>query len=304
MCDDFTQSDNDKFLSNPLNRRKFGAAAGIAAGVGIAANMGAMWPGALNAQEAASLSGSDVMVKTADGTADCFFVHPTPTKAGDTYPAVILWPDIWGLRPAKRQMAIRLAASGYAVLVINPYYRETTAPVLSSEENGTADGFAKVRARAAKLSPETNNIDARALVAFLDAQNIVDTGRKIGTMGYCMGGPMVMRAAAAVPERIGAGATFHSGALITDADDSPHLLLPKIKADFLIATAENDHERRPEEAQLLRTAFAAENLSAEIEVYKGALHGWCPPDSRVYNEEQAERAWSRLLALYDRALKA
>lgn len=299
MCDDLTLSDNEKFLSASLNRRKFGKAAGAGiAAASVAAGMSALWSGALNAQEAAALSGRDVMVKTPDGEADCFFVHPTVGK----HAAVILWPDIWGLRPAKRQMAVRLAASGYAVIVINQFYRDGRAPFLNEELRGTAEGIGTMRQFAGKLSPETNMMDARALVAFLDAQEAVDTGRKIGSMGYCMGGPMTMRTAAAVPDRIGAGATFHSGALITDAADSPHLLLPTIKADFLIATAENDHERRPEEAQLLREAFAAHNLSAEVEVYKGALHGWCPPDSRVYNQVQAERAWSRMLALYEKAL--
>lgn len=295
MCDDLTLADNEKFLSNPLNRRTFGAVAVATIG---AAGIGAIWPGVLNAQEAASISGTDVMVKTADGEADCFFVHPTVGK----HAAVILWPDIWGLRPAKRQMAMRLAASGYAVIVINQFYRSGRAPFLNDQLRGTREGIGTMRDFARSLSAETNASDARALVEFLDAQDAVDTNRKIGTMGYCMGGPMTIRTAATIPERIGAAATFHSGALVRDGADSLHLQIPKMKADFLIATAANDHERRPEEAQQLRDAFKAANLSAEVEVYKGALHGWCPPDSGVYNEPQAERAWSRMLALYSKAL--
>ena len=295
MCDDFTQDDNEKFLSNPLNRRAFGAAASMAVG---AASIAALWPSALSAQEAEGLSQSDVMVKTPDGDADCFFVHPSEGK----HAAVILWPDIWGLRPAKREMAKRLAASGYAVLVMNQFYRDGRAPFLDETTRGTREGIGTMRTFARNLSAETNATDAKALVKFLDAQDAVDTSRKIGAMGYCMGGPITMRTAAAVPERIGAGASFHGGGLATDRPNSPHLLIPNMKADFLIAVAENDDERRPEEKTILAQAFKASKLSAEIEVYEGALHGWCPPDSRVYNEAQAERAWVRMLALYDKAL--
>ncbi len=140
--------------------------------------------------------------------------------------------------------------------------------------------------------------------AFLDAQAAVDTNRPIGTTGYCMGGPITMRASAAVPGRIGAGASFHGGRLVTDDPASPHKLVPGMRAQFLFAIADNDDEREPDSKNALRKAFDEANLDAEIEVYKGALHGWCPPDSRVYNEVQAERAWSRLLALFDRALQA
>ena len=152
------------------------------------------------------------------------------------------------------------------------------------------------------IRDRTNTTDARAFIGWLDTQQPVDTTRKIGTTGYCMGGPIVMRTAAAVPDRIGAGASFHGGGLVTDQPDSPHLLVPKMKAHFLFAVAENDDEKDPSSKEVLREVYAKAGLPAEIEVYEGAMHGWCPPDSRVYNERQAERAWTRLLALLDGAL--
>ena len=152
------------------------------------------------------------------------------------------------------------------------------------------------------LNADTNVRDATAFVSFLDSQSSVDKDRKMGTMGYCMGGPMTMRTAAAAPDRIGAGASFHGGGLVTDQPDSPHLLAPQMKAHYLFAIAANDDERQPEAKDTLRETFEAAGLPAEIEVYEGAMHGWCPPDSQVYNEAQAERAWHRLLALFERAL--
>jgi carboxymethylenebutenolidase len=216
---------------------------------------------------------------------------------------VIVWPDIVGLRPAFRMMGKRLAESGYAVLVVNPYYRRIKAPVFpevaSFQDPATREVLMPL---ARSLSAETNVTDAKAFVAFLDSQAAVDKNRRIGTTGYCMGGPMTMRTAAAVPDRIGAGASFHGGRLVTDGEDSPHLLVPEMQASFLFAVAANDDEREPEAKNVLRETFAAANLPAEIEVYEGAMHGWCPPDSAVYNEAQAERAWSRLLALFETAL--
>jgi carboxymethylenebutenolidase len=152
------------------------------------------------------------------------------------------------------------------------------------------------------LNPTTHVTDARAFIAFLDGQAAVDRNRRVGTTGYCMGGPIVMRTAAAVPDRVGAGASFHGGGLTTKAPDSPHLLVPQMKAQFLFAIAENDDQRDPESKNILEATFAKAGLKAEIEVYAGAAHGWCPPDSAVYNEKQAERAWSRLLALFKAAL--
>ena len=248
---------------------------------------------------APAVVGTDVNVKTPDGEADCYFVHPDSGR----HAGVIVWPDILGLRPAFRAMGDRLAASGYAVLVANPYYRVARSPVV---EEGASFADAATRQKvfplARSLTPETNVTDAQAFVAFLDAQDAVDTTRKIGTTGYCMGGPMTMRTAAAVPNRIGAGASFHGGGLVTDDDSSPHLLVPTMQASFLFAIAENDDERDPEAKGALRQAFDAAGLAAEIEVYEGAMHGWCPPDSAVYNEAQAERAWGRLLVLFEGAL--
>jgi carboxymethylenebutenolidase len=195
------------------------------------------------------------------------------------------------------------AESGYAVLVVNPFYRQKRAPVVP-EGGSFADPATRdiVMPLAKSLSATTSTTDARAFVAWLDAQPFVDTKRRVVTMGYCMGGPITLRTAAAVPERIGAGASFHGGGLVTQAPDSPHLLVPRIKAQYLFAIAENDDQREPDAKDALRKAFAQAGLPAEIEVYAGAAHGWCPPDSPVYNEPQAERAWSRLLALFEKAL--
>ena len=226
-------------------------------------------------------------------------MHPS----SGVHPGVLIWPDALGLRPAFEQMGRRLAESGYAVLVVNPYYRTMKAPVLpegaSFRDKATRDTiFPLMRS----LSPETNVTDARAFVGFLDSQDAVASDRKMGTMGYCMGGPITMRTAAALPGRIGAGASFHGGRLVTDTPDSPHLLVDKMRAHYLFAIAENDNKKDPEAKNVLREVFAAAGLPAEIEVYAGTQHGWCPPDSAVYNEAQAERAWSRLLALLETAL--
>jgi len=251
------------------------------------------------AEGAVAVTESEVNVKTPDGTADCYFVHP----ATGTAPGVVVWPDILGLRTAFRKMGKRLAESGYAVLVVNPFYRGKKAPVVPE---GTVFNDPAVnnviRPIAANLNATTHTTDAKALIAWLDSQTSVANNKKIGTTGYCMGGPIVMRTAAAVPERVGAAATFHGGPLLTAMPDSPHLLIPQMKAQFLIAVAENDDMREPNTKTTLKEGFAKANLPAEIEVYAGAQHGWCPPDSPVYNEAQAEKAWTRLLALFGKAL--
>jgi len=294
MCDERTLQDAEAASRGAagggwITRRQLGIAA-------AGASLAALVPDVRAAQ---SVSGSDVSVATPDGEADCYFTHP---ETG-SHPGVIVWPDILGLRPAFRGMGDRLAGSGYSVLVVNPYYRQARSPVVgegaSFRDQATRS---KVMPLARSLTPETNVMDAKAFVGFLDAQDAVDTSRPIGTTGYCMGGPMVMRTAAAVPERIGAGASFHGGGLVTDAEDSPHLLVPTMQASFLFAIADNDDERDPNAKGALREAFDAAGLDAEIEVYEGALHGWCPPDSAVYNEPQAERAWARLLVLFGKAL--
>lgn len=290
MCDEITERDNAEYLSRKgLTRRDFNRHS-----VGVALAM--MLPAVANAVDVVE---QEVLVPTPDGMADCYFVHP----AKGAHAAVIVWPDIMGIRTSFRMMGKRLAESGYSVLVVNPYYRSVKGPVI---EDGESFSNPAVRERLMpfyrSLSPETAVTDGRAFVAYLDQQPSVDTGRKIGTTGYCMTGSYTMLLAAALPERIGAAGSFHGGGLATDADNSPHLLVPKMKAGFLIAIAANDDEKDPKAKILLREAFDQAGVSAEIEVYEDTLHGWCPPDSVVYNEAQAERAWSRLLALFQREL--
>ena len=287
MCDDRTDTDNTEYVrTTKMTRRQFGA---VSAGAGLAM----FFPRAANAQ---AVSEADIDVTTPDGVADCYFVHP----ASGAHPGVLIWPDAFGLRSAKKQMGKRLAESGYSVLVVNQYYRTQRAPVVNSTN------FAEVRGTLGplmgSLNADTQTRDARAFVSFLDTQPSVDQNRKMGTMGYCMGGPFTMRTAAAVPDRIGAAASFHGGGLVTDQADSPHLLVPQMQAHYLFAIAENDNNNQPEAKDVLRDAFARAGLPVEIEVYGGAMHGWCPPDSTVYHEAQAERAWSRLLALFENAL--
>ncbi|HLK49283.1 MAG TPA: dienelactone hydrolase family protein [Bryobacteraceae bacterium] len=286
MCDqDHFDEDLKEFERLGLvTRKQFGKILG--AGVAM------MLPAVANA---VSVTESDVEVKTPDGTADCYFVHPS----SGTAPGVLLWPDIFGLRPAQRQMGKRLAESGYSVLVVNPFYRTKKAP---TAEKGAATPIPQLMPLAQSLNEKTHMTDAKAFIAWLDQQPSVAKNRKIGTQGYCMGGPMAFRTAAAVPDRVGAVASFHGGnGLATDMPNSPHLQAAKSKAQFLICIAANDDAQKPDEKDILRETFAKANLPAEIEVYKGA-HGWCPPDSGVYNEPEAERAWSRLLALYGKAL--
>ena len=291
MCDEHSEKDIEEFqrLGGRLNRREFGI-------LTSAAVLGSLLPAISNA---ADVIETDVEVTTPDGVADCYFVHP----AEGAHPAVLMWPDILGLRPAFRAMGKRLAQSGYAVLVVNPFYRNARSPVV---EPGASFGDEETRnivlPMARALSAETHFSDARAFIAFIDEQDAVDTSRKIGTAGYCMGGPMIMRTAAAVPERVGAAASFHGGGLATDKDNSPHLLIPDTQAHVLHAIAESDDKKDPEAKDTLRTAYAEAGIPAEIEVYEGTIHGWCPPDSRVYNEKQAERAWARMLVLFDTAL--
>lgn len=237
---------------------------------------------------------SDVTIKTPDGDCDAYFVTPTT----GAHAAVLVWPDIFGLRPAFRQMGKRLAEEGYSVLVVNPFYRQKKAP---TAPNGASTPIPEVLPLMQALTPTTHVTDARAFIAWLDSRPEVDKNRKIGTIGYCMGGPIVMRTAAAVPDRVGAGGSFHGGGLVTPNADSPHLLIPQMKAQFLIAVAENDDERDPDSKTVLKDAFAAAQLPAEIEVYPAA-HGWCPPDTQVYDMAQAEKAWSRMLAMFEKAL--
>jgi carboxymethylenebutenolidase len=285
MCEkDQFEKDRLEYEARGLvTRRQFG----VLVGAGIAL----LLPRVANA---VAVTESDVNVTTPDGTADCYFVHPaTGTAAG-----VLMWPDIFGLRPAFRQMGKRLAESGYSVLVVNPFYRVKKAP---TAEAGGATPLDQVRPLAQGLNETTHMTDARAFIGWLDQQPSVAKNRKVGTQGYCMSGPIAFRTAAAVPDRVGAVASFHGGGLVTSNPDSPHLQAAKTKAQFLVAIAENDDKRSPDEKNVLKETFAKANVPAEIEVY-AAAHGWCPPDSRVYNEPLAEKAWSRLLALYGKAL--
>lgn len=290
MCDEHTAADNDAFVgTGSISRRQFGAMSG-------AAGLAMLLPAPANA---AAIKGRDVAVKTPDGTADAYFVAPATGK----HPAVLIWPDIMGLRPAFRQMADRLAQSGYAVLVVNQFYRSTKSPFLAPGESfDQPEVRAKIMPFTKALSPAGTVKDAVAFTTFLDAQPEVDRKRGMASAGYCMGGPMVMRTAAAVPGRIKAGATFHGGGLVGTDADAPDKLIPQMKAAYLIAIAENDDQRAPTDKDTLKAAFAAAKLPAEIEVYTGTKHGWCPPDSRVYDAKQADRAWERMLALFGRTL--
>jgi carboxymethylenebutenolidase len=243
---------------------------------------------------AVAVTESDVNVMTPDGVADCYFVHP----ASGTAPGVLVWPDGFGLRPAFRQMGKRLAESGYSVLVVNQFYRARKAPI---SEAGTAMPIEQLRPLISALNETTHMTDAKAFIGWMDKQSSVSKSRRMGTQGYCMGGPIALRTAAAVPNRVGAVASFHGGGLVIDTPNSPHLQAAKTKAQFLIAVAENDDMRSPNDKNVLKETFAKANLPAEIEVYPAA-HGWCPPDTKVYNQAQAEKAWSRLLALYGKAL--
>jgi carboxymethylenebutenolidase len=248
-----------------------------------------------------------VEIKTPDGVCDAAFIHP---KNG-SHAGVLLWPDAFGLRPSMRNMAKRLAADGYSVLVPNPFYRMGKAPFSDASNfsfSNPAD-MAKLRPLMASVNaPGNPEKDAVAYVAFLDAQKQVNKSKKIGTQGYCMGGPLVVRTAAVLPDRIGAGGSFHGGGLVSDKPDSPHLLAPKIKARMYFGIAANDDQRQPDAKDKLKESFAAANVPAEIEVYSGSQHGWCVPDMPasngvpIYNKPDAERAWAKLLVLYKTGL--
>lgn len=275
-----------------LGRRDF-VALSVAAGVAVSASSAA----------AAGLEivETDVEIKTPDGTCDAAFIRP---KAG-SHPGVIIWPDAFGLRPSMRDMAKRIAADGYSVVVPNPYYRVSKAPhyVDASGVNMQTD-LPKLRPMMATLNAAgAAEMDAVALVAFLDSQKEVNKSKKIGAQGYCMGGPLVVRTCAAVPDRMGAGGSFHGGNLVNATPASPHLLAPKIKAQMYFGIASNDDKSQPDAKDKLKEAFPA----AGVEVY-GSLHGWCVPDmpagpaGPIYNKADAEKAWGHLVALYKSAL--
>ena len=286
MCDqDHFEDDRQEYEARGMvTRREFG----VMLGAGVVM----LLPRVVNT---VAVTESDVSVTTPDGTADAYFVHP----ASGTAPGVLLWPDIFGLRPAMRTMGKRLAESGYSVLVVNPFYRVKKAP---TADRGAATPIPQLMPLAQALNETTHMTDAKAFIGWLDQQASVAKNRKVGTQGYCMGGPIAFRTAAAMPDRVGAVASFHGGGLVTTNPNSPHLQAAKTKAQLLVAIAANDDARAPNDKTVLKETFEKVSLPAEIEVYTGAAHGWCPPDSTVYNEPQAEKAWSRLLALYGKAL--
>jgi carboxymethylenebutenolidase len=281
MCDqDHFDDDQKEYEARGLiTRRQFG--------VLVAAGASLVLPESANAQQT---SEKDVQIKTPDGTCDAYFVHPASGSAA----AVIIWPDIFGLRPAMRTMGKRLAGEGYSVLVVNSFYRAGKPTATGATPIQEMMPFRK------GMNQTTDMTDAKAFIAWLDQQPQVNRNRGVGTQGYCMGGPMAFNTASAVPDRVRAVASFHGGGLVGKEGDanSPHLLAAKTKAQFLVAIAENDDKQRPAEKDVLKQTFGNR---AEVEVYTAA-HGWCPPDTTVYNEAAAEKAWARLLALYKQAL--
>lgn len=284
--------DQDHYEQDRLEAEARGLITRKQFGVTLAAGVAMLLPRVANA---VTVVESDVNIKTPAGTADAYFAHP----ATGTAPGVLMWPDIFGLRPAFRQMGKRLAESGYSVLVVNPFYRMKKAPTASQ---GAATPFPEVMPMMQSIQKEDINIaDSKAFIGWLDQQPSVAKNRKIGTQGYCMGGFIAFRTAYAVPDRVGAVATFHGAALVTKTPDSPHLHVAQTKAQYLVAIAESDDKQSPTDKDVLKETFAKAGIQAEVEVY-GAAHGWCPPDTNVYNERLAEKAWGRLLALYSKAL--
>ena len=284
--------------SDDITRRDFVKT--TAAGFAVAAGT------TLGAQQVVD---TNVEIRTPDGTCDAAFIHP----ATGSHPAVVIWPDAFGLRPSMRDIAKRLATEGNSVLVPNPFYRVAKAPVFEDASNFNFGD----PAQRSKLTPLMGSInaegaaerDAAAFIAWLDAQRQVDRNKKVGTQGYCMGGALVMRTAAAASNRVGAGASFHGGGLVTPNPTSPHLLAPKIKARMYFGVAANDDAQQPDAKTKLKEAFDAAKVPAEVEVYPQAQHGWCVPDmpkqpngQPIYNKPDAERAWGKLLALYKAAL--
>jgi carboxymethylenebutenolidase len=295
---------NDAHLGD-ITRRNFAA---LLVGAGLAVTTTAQTKPAATAAAANEneLVETDVEIKTPDGTCDAAFIR---AKSG-SYPGVLIWTDAFGLRPSMRAIGRRIASDGFSVLVPNPFYRAAKAPFTdaSSFNFQNADDVAKLKALMGSVTaPGNAEKDAAAYVAFLDAQKEVNKAKKIGTQGYCMGGALVMRTAALLPDRIGAGASFHGGGLVTDKPDSPHLLAPKIKARMYFGIASDDDSKQPDAKVKLKEAFAAAKVPAEIEVY-AALHGWCVPDmplrdgAPIYNKPEAERAWGKLVTLYGAAL--
>lgn len=297
-------STKDDRFQHGTSRREFIA---LGVGAGLAAAGGAIAAPSTGIGESTVLE-TTVEIKTVDGSCDAALFHP---RVG-AHPGVLIWTDIFGLRPTFREFGRRLAAQGYTVLIPNPFYRTAKSPVIedvSSFDWQNPTDRAKLQAFTGPLNaPGAAAADAKAYVAYLDSQPQVDRAKKIGTQGYCMGGPLVVKTAAAVPDRIGAGASFHGGGLVTDKPDSPHLLAPLIKASMSFAVAASDDAQQPDAKGKLREAFAAAHVAAVIEVYPGTQHGWCVPDmplqngKAIYDRADAELAWSKLLSFYGDAL--
>lgn len=297
MSDETLDQSHPQSSDGGLARRQFvsSVAATFAAAAGTAS-------------AAVALEEKDVEIKTPDGTCDAAFIHPRSGK----HPGVIIWTDVFGLRPVMRDIGKRIAAEGYSVLVPNPYYRVAHGLVFEDPTKfsfSSKEDMDKLRPLTASIAPGgAIERDAVAYVEFLDAQASVNTAKKIGTQGYCMGGPLVVRTCAAVPDRLGAGGSFHGGGLVTNQPNSPHLLAPKIKGRMYFAIAGSDDQRQPDAKDKLKEAFAAAHVTAEVELYSDAIHGWCVADmplqngAPIYNKPEAERAWAKLVALYKSGL--
>ncbi|MGD9811329.1 MAG: dienelactone hydrolase family protein [Sphingobium sp.] len=292
MCDEITEAENEKWR---VGRREFGI---MGAGAAAVAMMPGCASGTGSSEAPTKTAAHTVRITTPDGEADAYFVYPTSGK----HPGVIMWPDVAGLRQAYETMGTRLAEAGYAVLVVNQYYRSSPAPIMNSLADWRTDeGQAKLRPMMAEITPVRVASDGGAFVDWLGQQPEVDQARKVGTCGYCMGGPYTFRTAAARPGKVGALGSFHGGGLVTEAEDSPHRLMEKMQAALLIAIAQNDDARQPEAKDVLGTAAEAAGRHAEIEVYP-AQHGWCTIDAGVYDQEQAEKAWGRMLDTFSHYL--
>ena len=298
MCD---EDKITRWAREGLTRRQFGVLGAAAAVTACAPTSGAMSgePVSVTSPGFPSFTEQAVSFATADGTMDGWLVAPTSGPA----PAVIIWPDIAGLRDSKKAMARRLADRGYTALVVNQYYRDTPAPIWQDFVDFAGNGgWPRAREMRAKLDAAAIMRDATAAIAFLDGRAEVDRKRGIGTQGYCMGGPFTMWTAAAVPGRVKAAASFHGGGLVReDYPMSPHKLFGKMDAALLIAIAQDDDAEAPGEKTVLREAAKSAGRDAVIEVFAGD-HGWCVPDSPAYTEAEAERGWAELLKLYDGAL--
>ena len=297
MCDEITERELDEYLQRKAVTRR-GFTVGASAAV---ASTSLVLPACATPIETGemTLTETEVSLTTPAGEADGLFIHPSE----GAHAAIIMWPDIHGVRPAFFDMARRLATSGYSVLAMNPYYRTMNGRLFEQGQTIRDPGGRElVMPHYSALSPETVVVDTEAYVSWLDAQAAGESSRGIGAIGFCMTGSWTLRAAAAVPGRVKAPSSFHGGGLVTEAEDSPHLLADKIQGGVLIAIAENDHEREPDAQGALIAAFETAGVPAEIEVYADALHGWVPTDSRAHNPEQSERAWTRMLALFAREL--